>query len=49
MKLVLVCPILTQWWNKKNWVYFPFNIKQLILPAESAARVAAVAVMMRKR
>ena len=25
LKLVLVCPILTQWWNKKNWVYFPFN------------------------
>ena len=24
LKLVLVCPILTQWWNKKNWVYFPF-------------------------
>ena len=25
LKLVLVCPILTQWWNKKNWVYFPFK------------------------
>ena len=27
LKLVLVCPILTQWWNKKNWVYFPFKDK----------------------
>ena len=26
LKLVLVCPILTQWWNKKKWLYFPFNI-----------------------
>ena len=26
LKLVLVCPILTQWWNKKNWVYFPFKV-----------------------
>ena len=26
LKLVLVCPILTQWWNKKKWVYFPFNL-----------------------
>ena len=25
MNLVLVCPILTQWWNKKNWVEFPFK------------------------
>ena len=26
LKLVLVCPILTQWWNKKNLVYFPFKV-----------------------
>ena len=25
LKLVLVYPILTQWWIKKNWVYFPFK------------------------
>ena len=25
LKLVLVCPILTQWWNKKKRVYFPFK------------------------
>ena len=25
LKLVLVCLILTQWWNKKKWLYFPFN------------------------
>ena len=25
LKLVLVCLILTQWWNKKKWLYFPFK------------------------
>ena len=28
LKLVLVCPILTQWWNKKNWVDFPFKVSR---------------------
>ena len=30
LKLVLVCLILTQWWNKKKWLYFPFKILKFI-------------------